>query len=153
VNSSLLMKRPDKLTELLKNSVVSNFSNSLFLIAHYNKYNLSAENLMLIFDRISGLNKRYFREDRQQFQDILSEVLIERFGVDSFPFANNYDVNETIGARYPLFANISLPDTIRTPDLPNFYAHEGLMHDLKNLFQTTHEKFKTRKIENAKAIA
>ncbi len=32
VNSSLLMKRPDKLTELLKNSVLSNFSNSLFLM-------------------------------------------------------------------------------------------------------------------------
>lgn len=151
VNSSLLMKRPDKLTELLKNSVISNFSNSLFLIAHYNKYNLSVENLMLIFDRISGLNKRYFREDRQQFQDILSEVLNERFSIDSFPFANNYDVEKTASARYPLFANISLPDNIRTPDLPNFYAHEGLMHDLKNLFQTTHEKFKARKIENTKA--
>jgi len=151
VNSSLLMKRPDKLTELLKNSVISNFSNSLFLIAHYEKYNLSAENLMLIFDRMSGLNKRYFKEDPQQFQDILSEVLNECFGADSFPFANNYDVDKTTGARYPLFANISLPDNIRTPDLTNFYAHERLMNDLKNLFQTTHEKFKARKIENTKA--
>jgi hypothetical protein len=151
VNSSLLMKRPDKLTELLKNNVISDFSNSIFLIAYYNKYNLSTENLMLIFDRISGLNKRYFREDRQQFQNILSETLNERFGIDSFPFASNYNVDETVSARYPLFANISLPDTIRTPDLPNFYAHEGLMHDLKNVFQTTHDKFKARKAERSKA--
>lgn len=150
VSSSLLMKRPDKLTELLKHNVISNFSNPLFLIAYYNKYNLSAENLMLIFDRMSGLNKRYFKADRQQFQNILSEVLNEHFGINSLPFANNYDVSETANARYPLFANISLPDNIRTPDLPNFYAHERLMHDLKDLFQITHARFKTRKTENTK---
>lgn len=150
VNSSFLMKRPDKLTELLNNNVISNFSNSLFLIADYYKYNLSTENLMLIFDRISGLNKRYFREGRQQFQNLLSEVLNECFSVNSFPFANNYDVGETARARYPLFANISLPDNIRTPDLPNFYAHDRLMNDLKNVFQITHEKFKAWKTENSK---
>ncbi len=148
VNSSLLMKRPDKTTELLENNFISDFSNSLFLIAYYNKYNLSSEKLMLIFDRMSGLNKRYFREDRQQFQNLLSEVLNEFFNVDSFPFADNYDVGETPCARYPLFANISLPDNIRTPDWPNFYVHKRLMDDLKNVFQTTHEKFKTWKTEN-----
>ena len=150
VNSSLLMKRPDKLTELLRNSVISNFSNSLFLIAYYNKYNLSKEKLMLIFDRMSGLNKRYFREDRQQFQNLLSEVLNEFFNVDSFPFADNYDVGGTARARYPLFANISLQDNIRTPDWPNFYVHKRLMDDLKNVFQATHKKFKTWKAENSK---
>lgn len=147
-NSSLLMKRPDKLTELLNNNVISNFSNSLFLIAYHNKYNLSKENLMLIFDRMSGLNKRYFREDRQQFQNLLSEVLNELFNVDSFPFADNYDVGETARARYPLFANISLQDNIRTPDWPNFYVHKRLMGDLKNVFQTTHEKFKAWKTKS-----
>jgi len=151
VNSSLLMKRPDKLTELLKDNVISNFGNSLFLIAYYNKFNLSAENLILIFDRMSGLNKRYFREDRQLFQNLLSEVLNECFGIDSFPFTDNYVAGETARARYPLFANISLPDNIRTPDWPNFYAHSRLMNDLKNLFQTTHEKFKAWKTENSKA--
>ena len=150
VNSSLLMKRPDKLTELLNNSGISDFSNSLFLLAYYNKYNLSKENLMLIFDRMSGLNKRYLREDRQLFQNFLSEVLNECLGVDYFPFADNYDVGETARARYPLFANISLPDNIRTPDWPNFYAHNRLMNDLKNLFQITHDKFKTWKTENSK---
>jgi hypothetical protein len=150
MNSSLLMKRPDKLTELQQNNVISDFSNSLFLIAYYNKYNLSIENLMLIFDRMSGLNKRYFREDRQQFQNLLSETLTERFTADSFPFARNYDVGETTCARYPLFANISLPDNIRAPDLPNFYAHDRLMNDLKNVFEITHEKFKTWKTENSK---
>jgi hypothetical protein len=150
VNSSLLLKRPDKLTELLRNNVISDFSNSLFLIAYYNKYNLSIENLMLIFDRVSGLNKRYFREDRQQFQNLLSEVLSECFSIDYFPFTSNYDVDKTTRARYPLFANISLPDNIRTPDLPNFYAHDRLMNDLKNVFQITHEKFKTWKTENSK---
>lgn len=148
VTSSFLMKRPDKLTELLNNNVISSFSNSLFLIAYHNKYNLSIENLMLIFDRMSGLNKRYFREDRQQFQNLLSEVLNEFFNIDYFPFADNYDVAETAHARYPLFANISLQDNIRIPDLPNFYVHKRLMDDLKNVFQTTHGKFKTWKTEN-----
>jgi hypothetical protein len=145
------MKRPDKLTKLLNNNVISDFSNSLFLIAYYYKYNLSTENLMLIFDRMSGLNKRYLREDRQLFQNLLSEVLNECLSVDSFPFADNYDVGETARARYPLFANISLPDNIRIPDWPNFYAHNRLMNDLKNLFQTTHEKFKAWKTENSTA--
>jgi hypothetical protein len=150
MNSSLLMKRPDKLLELQQNNVISHFSNSLFLIAYYNKYNLSTENLMLIFDRMSGLNKRYFREDRQKFQNLLSETLTERFTVDFFPFANNYDICETTCARYPLFANISLPDNIRVPDLPNFYAHDRLMNDLKNVFEATRGKFKTRKTETGK---
>ena len=150
MNSSLLMKRLDKLTELQQNNVISDFSNSLFLIAYYNKYNLSIENLMLIFDRMSGLNKRYFREDRQQFQNLISETLAERFTTDSFPFARNYAAGETTRARYPLFANISLPDNIRAPDLPNFYAHDRLMNNLKNVFEITHEKFKTWKTENSK---
>jgi len=150
MNSSLLIKRLDKLTELQQHNVISDFSNSLFLIAYYNKYNLSIENLMLIFDRMSGLNKRYFREDRQQFQNLLSETLTECFTANSFPFAGHYDVGETTCARYPLFANISLPDNIRTPDLPNFYAHDRLMDDLKNVFRITHEKFKTWKTENSK---
>jgi len=150
MNSSLLMKRPDKSMESQQNDAISGFSNSLFLIAYYNKYDLSIENLMHIFDRMSGLNKRYFREDRQQFQSLLSETLTERFSAESFPFANNYDVENTTRARYPLFANISLPDNIRTPDLPNFYAHGKLMNDLKNVFQMTHEKFKAWKAENGK---
>ncbi len=150
MNSSLLMKRPDKLIELRQSNAISSFSNSLFLIAYYNKYALSIENLMLIFDRMSGLNKRYFREDRQQFQNLLSETLTERFTTDSFPFTNNYDVAETTCARYPLFANISLPDNIRTPDLPNFYAHEKLMNDLKIVFEISHEKFKAWKTETSK---
>ena len=122
MNSSLLMKRPDKLIELQRSDLISDFSNSLFLIAYYNGFSLSADNLMRLFDRMSNLNKRYLREDRQQFQKMLLETLIERFGVDSFPFANNYDVSETCCAGYPLFANISLPDSIRVPSLPNFYA-------------------------------
>ena len=146
----MLMKRPDKLTELLKKNVISDFSNSLFLIAYYNRYDLSIENLMLIFNRMSGLNKRYFREDRQQFQNLLPEVLGECFSVDYFPFESNFDIGDTTNARYPLFANISLPDNIRTPDLPNFYAHDRLMNDLKNIFQKTHDKFKTWKKENSK---
>jgi len=150
LNSSLLMKRPDKLQELQQNNAISSFSNSLFLIAYYNQYNLSTENLMLIFDRMSGLNKRYFRENRQQFQNLLSDTLTERFSAESFPFADNYDIEGTTRARYPLFANISLPDNARTPDIPNFYAHEKLMNDLKNVFNITHEKFKTWKAENAK---
>ena len=150
MNSSLLMKRPDKLMELQRNNAISSFSNSLFLIAYYNKYDLSIENLMHIFDRMSGLNKRYFREDRQQFQNLLLETLTECFGADSFAFANNYDVEDTTRARYPLFANISLSDNIRTPDLPNFYAHGKLMNDLKNVFDIAHEKFKAWKTENGK---
>lgn len=150
VNASLLLKRTDKFAELLKNNVVSNFSNSLFLIAYYNKYNLSSENLMLIFDRMGGLNKRYFKEDRQRFQESLSHVLTERFGIDSFPFAKNYDISETKRARYPLFANISLPTDIRTPDLPDFYTHKRLINDLNDIFQITHDKFKIWKAQNAK---
>lgn len=150
LNSSLLMKRPDKLQELQQNNAISSFSNSLFLIAYYNQYNLSTENLMLIFDRMSGLNKRYFRENRQQFQNLLSDTLTEHFNAESFPFAENYDIEETTRARYPLFANISLPDNVRTPELPNFYEHERLMNDLKNVFNITHEKFKAWKAENAK---
>ncbi len=150
MNSSLLMKRPDKLLELQENNVISDFNNSLFLIAYYNKYNLYPENLMLIFDRMSGLNKRYFRENRQKFQEFLSKTLTEHFAVDFFPFAHNYDVSETTSARYPLFANISLPDNIRAPDLPNFYAHERMMNDLKNVFRATHGKFKAWKTENSK---
>ena len=148
MNSSLLMKRPDKLMELRQSNAISSFSNSLFLIAYYNKYDLSIDNLMFIFDRMSGLNKRYFREDRQQFQDLLSETLTERFNADSFPFASNYDVGDTTRAPYPLFANVSLPENIRTPDLPNFYAHGKLMNDLKKVFEITHGKFKAWKTEN-----
>ena len=147
INAALLMKRPDKLQELQQVNEISDFSNSLFLIAHYNEYNLSKENLMLIFDRMSGLNKRYFKENRQRFQDFLSNTLIERFNSESFPFANNYDINETTRSRYPLFANTSLPDNIRIPNLPNFYAHARLMNDLKNIFDATHEKFKVWKKE------
>jgi len=145
LNSSLLLNKLDKLTELQQNNLISDFSNSLFLIAYYSKYNLSIENLMQIFDRMSGLNKRYFRENREQFQNLLSETLIECFTADFFPFMGYYSVNETICARYPLFANFSLPDNVRAPDWPNFYAHEGLMNDLKNVFQITHERFKTWK--------
>jgi len=152
INSSLLMKRFDRLLELQQNGVISNFSNSLFLIAYYNGYNLSTENLMLIFDRMSGLNKRYFREDRQRFQELLSRTLTERFNVDSFPFAGNYDVGETTNARYPLFANFSLPDNIRTPALPNFYVYTRLRDDLKNVFEMTHERFKAWKKETSKMM-
>jgi hypothetical protein len=147
INVALLMKRPDKLQELQQVNEISDFSNSLFLIAYYNGYNLSKENLMLIFDRMSGLNKRYFKEDRRQFQELLADTLIERFNSESFPFANNYDVGKTTRSRYPLFANTSLPDNIRIPNLPDFYAHTRLTNDLKNIFDTTHEKFKTWKKE------
>ena len=142
INAALIKSRFDRIQWLENQKIDYEFNNVFFMIAYKMKSNLSVENLMLIFRRMAYLNKRYFKENKGRFKDLLLQVLMEKFNKPFFPFPNNYDLEKIPKSNWALFANISIPDYIKYPEFPDFYRYEPLMNDLKNIFMLTHMKFK-----------
>ena len=153
LNSTVLKKRFDRIEYLSNIGVKFEMTNISLILAHSMGRNLTASDLMGVFLKITDLNKRYFKEDPIQFQNILERVMLAKFGSNQFPFATAYKLNDLPKVSWGLFANTSIPENIRAPELPHFYDFSPFLRDLRNIFMTTHDEFKkTKKAFKAKHL-
>ena len=66
----------------------------------------------------------------------------QRHCQDQFPFGKRIRLDEVEKVPYALFANISLPDGVRTPALPQILRHPPFVEELRDLFREVHEAVK-----------
>jgi hypothetical protein len=149
LHSCILQKRRDRLEELYQTEELGILDNTGLMIAHHLGCDLSGDSLIHISPKIGGVNRRYMKIHSDLYSAKLSEVLQERYGAPYFPFAGRYRINELPRSQQLLFANISFPQDIRTPTLPDFFSYGPFVNEVKELLSNTHEevksKLKTRK--------
>jgi hypothetical protein len=145
VHACLLRKRPDKLKDLYLEGDFDYFGNSNLLLLYQQKIDLSVEVMLRLANILSGVNKRYLKSDINIYRDVLIETLEQSFGAASYPFCSRFAIDDIAGISYPTFANISLPSSIRTPNLPNFLHHRPFQEELGLFFRQVHEVVKLKK--------
>lgn len=144
VHACLVRKRPDKFQGLYALPGFTYFGNSNLLILHHCKLGISPETMLLMAERLQGVNRRYLKAERELYRQVLVEVLDRCFEKAEYPFAERFQLENIKKIAYPIFANISIPDTYRAPSLPNFLLHEPFQQELGGFFKEVHETVKLR---------
>lgn len=150
VHSCLLRRRVDRLKQLYESEEFDYFGNSNLLILYYNDIDITPDMMFHLASNLSGVNRRYIKLHPDLYKEKISEILIEKFGDSSFPLSSKYDLDEVKGIPYPIFANISLPSEIRTPQLPNILKHPPFQKEMIEIYYDIHNAVKSELKERRK---
>lgn len=142
LNSALFRKRGSRLEQLYRLSKTKRFENTELILAHQLGYDLGEEGLMRIGLSIQGVQKRYIKNNPNEYKLALATVLTEEFGTPFLPFGSAYTISEIPKRQHVLFANISFPSEIRTPALPSFLYHEPFTNEATRILNLAHERTK-----------
>lgn len=142
MHSCLARKRPDLLRRLYLEEQVFAVGNAELRLLHEIGVNLSARALVELGYQIDGVNRRYLRDHRPAYEEVLEGILTERYGQPELPFGGRFNIPDVPSRPDLLFANISFPDSVRTPSLPDFLHHRPFRDEVQDLFAATHEKVK-----------
>ena len=144
-HSSIMCDRADRLINLHEKTEISGYSNAMFLLAYNAGLDLGEEQLILIFHKAFTTSRKAIKENKTLFVECLSNKLIERYGIASFPI-KNYDVSKIKTTTESRFANYSFPEEIQHVEITDFYQCKSLMQDLENLFSEAYNLYKSKKI-------
>lgn len=150
IHSCILKDRLDLLLDLNKRTEISGFSNAQFLLAYNLKYDLTPQNLADIMWKSFYLSRKAMKDNRDNFEQIISDVLTEKYGSGSFPICN-YDISKTRTVTESRFCNYSFPREIQNVEITDFYQCKGLMEDVEIIFKLAYEKYKLRTAAERKA--
>lgn len=97
---------------------------------------------MRLAPSLSGVKKRYIRSNPEQHKLALAVVLSEHFRQPYLPLASACTMSEIPKAPGILFANISFPPEVRTPDLPDFLHYQPFIEQATRVHRFAHERTK-----------
>jgi len=146
----LLRKRKDKLEQLYQLRPKTTIENFDLLLIHSLGYDLSARNILDVSKNISGINKRFIISDPETFEKALTDCLKARYNFPFFPFASRFPIDVLLRRQEIIFANISFPPEIRTPDIPNYLIGSPFTREVRELISEAHEKTKLLRKEKRK---
>lgn len=142
LHSCVFRKRPDRLEDLSRSGELFGSGNAELLMAYQLGFDLTPRSLIQVSTPISGLNRTYLTSERDLFESSLGECLRSKYGDIYFPFASRFKLMDLPRREEILFANISFPSEIRTPELPSFLDHDAFTQEIRVLFGETHERVK-----------
>lgn len=142
LSACIVRKRSDLLRILYQQEGVFKVDNAELRLLHHLGIDLSPRTLAEIGNHLPEVNRRYIRANRPLFELVLEDVLTRRYGRAQFPFGDRYQLDNVPRRPDLLFANISFPDHIRTPTLPNFLNYGPFTDEVKEVLRETHELVK-----------
>lgn len=145
IYSCLFRRRPDKLRQLLADSQILGVDKSTaLLIAHHLGDDLNTENLMYVATKMYRVKRRYIELHPEVYRDVLLNLLKDKYGQDSLPLADRYRLGDLPPFPNLAFANISFPEELRWPLMPDFFQSEPFVKELEEIFRTVHERVKQK---------
>ena len=140
--SAIARKRKDLLKQLFTDQHAFTVDNSTLRLVHDSGTDLSARSTAELGLRLSGVNRRYMKERRQEFEDALELVFIERYGRPEFPLGGRFNTASFPRRAEVLFANVSFPSEVRSPALPSFMDFEPFTSEIREVLHAAHERVK-----------
>jgi hypothetical protein len=143
LHSSIFHKRLDRLEEFYRSTESHDLRNiDLLIMAYHFGSDLSAKNLMSVAKSMSGIDRRYIKKDELLFEYALNECLKTRYGYPNFPLADCYKIQNLPKRQDVIFANISFPPEVRTPEIPSFFGYDPFLEEIRALFAEAHKRTK-----------
>jgi len=142
LHSCVFRKRLDMFERLNQSEELTDLGNSELLLAYQLGFDFTADSLIEVSKKIKGVNQRYIKSDSVGFKAILEDCLRARYGDAYFPFASRYKLKDLPKQRDILFANISFPSEIRTPEIPSFLQYTPFLDEVSEVFAGAHDRMK-----------
>lgn len=150
-HACLIKNNLEKLQSLYSEDGFEYFGSSSMLLLHHQRLDLTPEILIKVAAKIDGVNMRYIKDGCAYYLQALKAELTNRFGKESYPFADRYQLSDIKGVSFALFANVSIPMDVREPPLPCFFRNGEFARDMRNLFTATHESAKVLRQANRRS--
>ena len=149
IGSAILHKDKEMLIRCLKEIGDYPIHTDITLLAKYFlKCELSPEDIIALRSAAGFKKTTYLKEYPELFRNHLSNILTMEFGHESFPFFDlilNPPEKPII-----LFANTSLANNIRYPNLPSIIDDENFKNAINKILLSTHEAVKEYLIKQRK---
>lgn len=149
IYSCIMNKRPDLLVTLHEKTEISGFSNAQFTLARELGFDLSPENLILIFKKAFTKSKNAIKDNPALFVECVNFALTKIYGKNSLSI-KEYRIKSVKKTRDARFANYSFPDDIRFITITDFYQSRSIMKDMESVFNISYDEYKKRKSYNKK---
>ncbi|MFA6474714.1 MAG: TerB N-terminal domain-containing protein [Patescibacteria group bacterium] len=122
-------------------SMLEGTSNEVLLIRRFLGENIQPQDIIQLASRVGFTNKRYVKQYPEEFKQELTK-LVERFEQRQGSLLDIVPVEELKMSQVSVFANLSLPDEIRSIQLPQLLGHPTFASTLKSLLQDAHQSVK-----------
>lgn len=141
IGSALLHRDKEMLVRCLEEIDDSPIHTNIALLAKYLlKCDLSPEDVLALRSAVGFKKTNYIKEYPGIFRNHLSAILLREFGRESFPF---YDLILNPPEKpIIMFANTSLPNNIRYPNLPSITEDSNFKDAINKILASTHEAVK-----------
>ena len=131
IHACLRRKKWDYFHKLLEDDEFLVFNNLSLLILYSQQLDILPEMLLKLATKIPGTNRRYIKNHPDLYLQAITSELTNKFEKESYPFSSRYDIKKIPTIGMPVFANISLPPEIRTPQLPDFLRYEPFIKKIE----------------------
>lgn len=143
--SSLYMRKNKRINQLLDDERQNWHGNDVLLVNFLLGKDLSSRDLIKVAKGVREINLRYYKENPELFEKVLTDKLILKYGRNSMPFVSKIDIADIRKKPRLVYANISFPQNVRQIDVPEFLSYEPLMAEFFSLFVDTHQQIKEEK--------
>jgi hypothetical protein len=146
---SCLSRESKRYSEINRPNLVNKMWDIDLLYPYYLGLDLSADYLIQVARRIWTLEKKYRYVDKKDIElisSILSEVILREYGTNLYPFAKRFKLSDVPKKESLIYANLSLPEYIRTQSIPKFLSYKPFIDEVSSLIIKTHESIKNQKI-------
>lgn len=145
LHACLMRGRADVLQSLYTDHGFDYFGNSSLLLLHRQKLPLLPDMLLMLAEKLPGVNRRYLKSERDLYREQLLQLLMEEQHQQSYEFWDRYPLDSVDAIPHAIFANVSFPPETRTPQLPNLMSHPPFQDEMLSLFGRVHERSKAAK--------
>lgn len=147
--TAMFHKRGEKISDFINSldkEYECNFSDNLFLICYYSlNIPLQAKDIMRMAQTFEFMNNHYIRKYPDIFCEILSNILLEKYGNTSVAlnkFVSQSELREIKYEEIGMFANMSIID--KKIKIPILYDVPKLKKEMNILLEETHNRTKIK---------
>lgn len=146
IAGSVFRKRPDIVDKAP--FILEDTSDLALALKVLRQQSLSAKDLIAISSRVRFHNKRYIKAQPDLFEKELQAKIDEYEKINS-SLLSQFDNNTIAKDNIMVFANLSIPDKIRTVKFPALLEDEKFKTTINSLLLNTHNKIKEMKIRKS----
>ena len=144
LHSAIYRKRPEKLEYLSQSASTFWIRETELLLAYSLGLDFTAETVMGVARQVYGVDRRYFSKEPVEYKVALEEQLKKRYGEAIFPFASRYSLSSVPRKTHLMYANVSFPGEVRSPEIPDFLGYAAFTDEIREICAAAQESVKAR---------
>lgn len=144
VYATVFRNRPDRLKDTLSLLDQPQWGSEQLLVCARLGIELNAANVASVVASISNLNRRYLKNNPAEYEGSVAECLVERYGKSALNLEAEFPFLSLKRRPKILFANYVLPESVRSPEVPDYLGDPDFAATLSQLHKSAHGLTKTR---------